>query len=85
MGRKFRLGRRCKCAECIKGGALSLVVSLPRQALVIHVSSRLSVVSPINDNAPTACPSTSRANDCNSSELLNVIVSFPLSAFTRGT
>ena len=85
MGRKFRLGRRRKCAECSKGGALSLVVSLPRQALVIHVSSGLSVVSLIKDNAPTACPSTSRNSDCNSSELLNAIVSFPLSAFTCST
>ena len=86
MGRKFRLGRRCKCAECSKGGALSLVVSLPRQALVIHVSSGLSVVSPIKDNAPTACPSTSRTNDFNSSEFLKAIYSFPSpSAFTCGT
>ena len=51
MGRKFRLGRRRKCAKCSKGDALSLVVSLLRQALVIHVSSGLSVVSPIKDKA----------------------------------
>ena len=61
------------------------MVSLPWQALVIHVSSGLSVVSPIKDNASTACPSTSRTSDCNSSEFLNAIVSFPLSAFTYGT
>ena len=61
------------------------MVSSPWQALVIHVSSGLSVVSPIKDNVPTACPSTSRTSDCNSSELLNAIVSFPLSAFTYGT
>ena len=88
MGRKFCLGRCRKCAECSKGGALSLVVSLPRQALVIHVSSGLSVVSPIKGNAPTACPSTSRTSrtsDYNSSELLNALVSFPLSAFTCST
>ena len=80
MGRNFRLGLHPKyAAECSKGGAVSLVVSLPRQGLVIHASSGLSVVS------PTACPSTSRTTDCNSSGLLNAIVSYPLSAFTCST
>ena len=79
MGRKFPLDRSRKYMECSKGGDVSLVVSLPRQVLEINVSSKLSVVSPI------ACPSTSRTTDCNTSELLNAIVSFPLSAFTCGT
>ena len=77
MGKKF-----ChrKYAECSKsGGPVDLVVSVPRQGLVIHASSGLSVVS------STVCPSTSRTTDChNSSEFLNTIVSFPLSAFKCG-
>ena len=80
MGRKFRLGLHRKyAAEYSNGGAVSLVVSLPRQGLVIHASSGLSVVS------QTACPSTSRTTDCNSSELLNAIVSYHLFAFTCST
>ena len=79
MGRKFCLDRSRKYAECSKRGDVSLVMSLPRQTLEIQVSSGLSVVSRI------ACPSTSRTTDCNSSELLKAIVSFPLSAFTCGT
>ena len=81
MGRKFRLGLHHKyAAECSKGGAVSIVMSLPRQGqVVIHASSGLSVVS------PTACPSTSMTTDCNSSGLLNAIVSYPLSAFTCST
>ena len=80
MGRKFRLGRRRKCTECSKGGALSLVVSLPRQALVNSCVFRASVVSRL---PVPALPC--RTSDCNSSELLNAIVSFPLSDFTCST
>ena len=76
MGRTFRLDRSRNYAGCSKRGDESLVVSLPWQALEIHVFSVHSVVSPI------ACPYTSRTTDCNSLELLNAIVSFPLSVFT---
>ena len=78
-GKKFHLARHRKYTEWSKAGALSLVVSLPRQTLAIEVSPGLSVVS------PTTCHSTSRNTACNSSQLLNAIVTFPLSAFTCGT
>ena len=44
-GKIFRLARHRKYAERSKAGALSLVVSLPRQTLAIEVSPRLPVTA----------------------------------------
>ena len=43
MEKTFRLARHRKYAEWSKAGALSMVVSLPRQTMVIEVSPGLSV------------------------------------------